>query len=1045
MENQRDIARVNWGNAQKIRADILGKLSSLTKERGTPNYVTRFDEAEQTMAQYRLACLTVIFHDFEYAVTKKVEHTLWQCHTFLNGEYRKAVGRLNTPSQVVQRRKLDKLYRSFLKTSEQFYFVYIQQLYNRFPIPELRQIARKEKPQSAEQATDDPLPPAPLRALVLKSCQMTLVRLGDLVRYRCQSSDKFSKVIFDTASDYYSLANSLDPEDGSAHHQLAVLHQIPGQHFDIVYHFHRAIVVSRPHELAFRNLEREFKSPESSSQVRKGPVKDQSQAMVTWFVRLHAFYFHGKHFSQQGELEEEVLHRVELAFKNEGSDNTLLLKMILVNMAAYDISTEKVKSSWTMEGSQSCQFLLRFNIRMMLILLRALHHSLRDGTLTTVASDSSSNDGESRIAFSSSLLKLLPLFRLYLAWSYVTRADLVQYQEYLEPHIKDLYRLLADTLTSLHLYVDLSMETVSSKYLLPEDAEAQGLRPLSDRKLPLFLHVEEQKGSIPPKRIRSRKPQQNVFGRQFKQETEAVWRIRDIICCGVFLAGSAKFPIALTTRTDRGRDIETWVFVDGPTTPVSNEASLSHILSKLNFGDMKNKLENTIDQETNKPQIQSSRTGPALTPEDGPKTSMPPQSNNMSDKNKVKGKGKYPNMPATNYQDSDLSEDSEMINMVNKLLDPVDDVRPHSSQAQTDPSYGMHSSTANEIFGNLEASPTQPSPVSKAIPSLPWDYFYKPTPHRSTSQEHNQLSPNGHSIPRSATGQFDGFTSSSYLNDLSASYQLHPSLSPRPNNGYVQNSPIPSTSSPGLHRKDHVLDTLENSRSAVLDSLRSALLAQHGLPGNSSSPGTNLQARMNMTPVWGRENGVTEHSFLQTGASAQPPEYGHNDANGYLEHSANRQAYTGNLPNPLGPPGQGRPEATSITATGGFPTAMKSINNDVDAQHIWGQGSHHQQHSPWPYEPSTPASSLGFSHPSSLIVGTPGAVAAAPANSVACNGHYYNATTPFGRSGDGINNRADPTHFRNQLKAAIGSSELLYDQKILQGAMMDNSRKQGPK
>ncbi|KAF2968475.1 hypothetical protein GQX73_g5114 [Xylaria multiplex] len=1046
MEDQRGIARTAWGNAQKIRSDLLGKLSNLTKERGTANYTTRFEEAEKILAEFRLACMTVIFHDFEYAVAKKVEHSLWHCHTVLNGEYRKTLGRLNTPNQAVQRRKLDKLYRAFLKTSEQFYFVYIQQLYNRFPIPELRQIAQKATPQPLEQTTDDASPPAPLRTLVLKSCHMTLVRLGDLVRYRCQSSDKFSRATFDTASDYYGLANSLDPEDGSAHHQLAVLHQIPGQHFDIVYHFHRAIVVSKPHELALKNLEREFKSPESSSQARKGPAKDQSQAMVTWFVRLHAFYFHGKHFSQQSELEEEVLHRVELAFKGEGTHDALLLRMILVNMAAYDISTEKVKSSWTMEGSQSCQFLLRFNIRMMLILLRALHRSLRDDTLTTEISDSRSKDGESSITFAPSLLRLLPLFRLYLAWSYVTRADLVQYQEYLEPHIKDLYRLLADILTSLNLYIDPSMETVPSKYLLPEDTEAQGLRPLSDRRLPLFLHVEEQQCSIPPKRIKSRKPQQNVFGRQFKQETEAVWRIRDIICCGVFLAGSAKFPITLTTRTDRGCDIGTWAFVDGATIPVSNKASLSHILNKLNLRDVTSGPENTIDQEINKPRTQSSRNSPILTSKAIPTASVPQSTTTFN-----KGKGKSPNKPPTNYQDSDLSEDSEMINMVNKLLDPVDDVRPHSSQAQTDLSYGMHSSTANEIFGNLETSPIQPSPVSKAIPSLPWDYFYKPTPHRSTSQEHNQLSPNGHNVPRSATGQFDGFTSSSYLDNLSAPYQLHPSLSPRPTTGYLQNSPIPSTASPSLYRKDHGLDTLEDSRSAVLDSLRSSLLAQHGLPNTSPSPAINLPARTKMTPVWGQENGNTEHLFPQTGVSSQQLEYGHNDGNKYLEHSVNRQAdrqINAAIPNPLVPPSQGRSElgqATSITSTSGFPATVKSANSEFDAQNIWEQGNHRQKHSPWQYEPQTFTSSLTFSHPSSLIIGTPSTVAAAPANSVACNGHYYNATTPFGRLGDGVNNRADPTHFRNQLKAAIGTSELPYDQQILQGAMMDNNRKPRPK
>lgn len=40
--------------AQKIRTDILGKLQGHSKERGTANYNSRFEEAEQTMAEYVL-------------------------------------------------------------------------------------------------------------------------------------------------------------------------------------------------------------------------------------------------------------------------------------------------------------------------------------------------------------------------------------------------------------------------------------------------------------------------------------------------------------------------------------------------------------------------------------------------------------------------------------------------------------------------------------------------------------------------------------------------------------------------------------------------------------------------------------------------------------------------------------------------------------------------------------------------------------------------------------------------------------------------------
>ncbi|KAI1180437.1 hypothetical protein F4777DRAFT_316019 [Nemania sp. FL0916] len=1059
MASQREVAKTNWGKAQKIRAEMPKKLSNSGKERGNVSYTARFEETELTMAEYRLACMKVIFHDFEYAIEKKVENSLWSCHVYLNGEYRKTLTRLNAPSQAVQRRKLDKLYRNFLKTSEQFYFVYIQQLYSRFPIPELQQIAHRQNSAPVDPPAGNVCPPGPLRTLVLKSCQMTSVHLGDLARYRCSLFDKFSKHTFDTASDFYGLANSLDPDDGIAHHQLAVLHKIPSRHFDIVYHFHRAIAISKPHELALQNLELEFKDIESPSQSKKGASRDPSQAMPTWFVRLHAFFFHGNHFTQQSELEEEVLHRFELALKSKGQDDALLLKMIIINMAAYDIATGKVKSSWTLEASQSCQFLLRFNIRMMLVLLRALCRVLGDSMITSGEPSSSSIDGESCITFASSLTKLLPLFRFYLAWSYVTRADLVEYQEYLEPHIKEVYRLLADVLTSLNVYIDQTMEIVSSKYLLAEDLEAQGLRSLGDRRLPLFLHVEEQQGSVPPKRVKTRKPQQGVFGRRFSQNTETVWRIRDIICCGVYLAGSAKFPINLTTETKHGREVEVWVFVDGETErPLSsNEACLSRLLSKLNFRDVKDAPETLTEKEASKQPAQHAKNGPSSITENGLAPSMP-QLASTSNERKGKSKANDQYTSSTNYQDSDVCADSEMVNMVDKLLGPIDDIRPPSSLMQTEPSYGMHSSTANEVFGNLETSPVQPSPVSKALPSLPWDYFYTPTPHRSNSHEQNRLGPNGHNVPRSATDQFNGLASSPYLEDLGVQYrQAHQSsLSPGPSMGYPQISPVPATTSPSLAHRDYGLDSLENSRNAVLDDLRTALLAQHGFGINSPSLEKNLHNHRTTSPMWGQQEGTAAHTLPQQRRPAQSPEYKHSVVvDGYLVPTADRQVDAANLPNPIGPPGQGRPglgQTSSTTDAGHFPTAAyPSSNMNSGVQHGWGPGpiglGRQQRHrSPWAHESPAATSSMPFSHPSSLITGTPGAAGGAPpAHSVACNGHYYNASTPFGRLGDGVDNRADPSHFRNRLKAMTGTSDIPYDQQILQSAMVDDKRKPRPK
>lgn len=300
------------------------------------------DHATDSTSRLRLACMQTIFHDFEYAVENKVESFLWAMHTTLNGEYRKAVNRVANLRQVVQKRKLDKLYKDFLKTSQSFYRGYIQRLSAQFHIPELREAARSMDLEPTNTTTHKGSVPSKLRALLLKSCHSSLVRLGDLARYRCQASDKLAKTTFDDALAYYGIANAVVPDDGSAHHQMAVLHQLQTQHFDIVYHFHRAISIEKPHDLGLGNLEREYRGLGQPVGSRRMPSKDPNEAMLSWFVKLHAFFFQGDNFSQQTELEEEVLHRMELAAKSEGSDSALL-KMILINIAANDVAVTRLK------------------------------------------------------------------------------------------------------------------------------------------------------------------------------------------------------------------------------------------------------------------------------------------------------------------------------------------------------------------------------------------------------------------------------------------------------------------------------------------------------------------------------------------------------------------------------------------------------------------------------------------------------------------------------------------------------------------------------
>ncbi|KAI1344115.1 hypothetical protein F5Y15DRAFT_103050 [Xylariaceae sp. FL0016] len=1026
MENPRDLARAKWVEAQKVRSDILDKINSLKKERGNVNYTNRFEELDGTIAELRLACVQILFHDYEYGVEKKVENSLWQAHVFLNNEYRKIMSRLMTQNQVVQRRKLDKLYRGFLKVSDGFYRVYIQQLSARFCIPELRQIAYGTDLETTETTDSDVPPSAPLRDMVLNSCQTTLVRLGDLARYRCQTSDKVNKATFEKALDYYGLANILDPDDGSAHHQTAVLYQLQNQHLDIVYHFHRAICIAKPHELALGNLEREYKTLENPQHSKRGPGRDPSEAMITWFVRLHSFFLQGKQFTQQSELENEVLHRIELAMKKDDTDG-ILRKMILTNIAAYDIATVKVKTSWTIEGSTSCQFLLRFNVRTILILLRLLRSAFLEESKPGSDDRRESVDDETTLTFGSSSMKLLPLFRIYIAWVYVVRADLVQYEEYLEPYLKEVYRLLADTLTALNVYIDLAMGTTSSKYLLPEDLDAQGLRPLGDPRLPFFWLTTDQQGDGQTRQQRVQKPRQIIFGRQFRPQTETVWRIRDIVCCGVFLAGTVKFPLALTTPTQTGRTCESWVFADDLHSPISSEElAMSRILSKLSLGDTK------------------------PTPRDAGKKASHKKPDQLA-KSPAYGKSTAFSVPRATFE-TEVGDNSDMVNMVNKLLDPMEDSRPQSSHTQVETSYGMDSSMANEVFAQFESSPAQPSPASKALPSLPWGYFYTPTPHRSNSRGQNQLDTSNDYVPRTAASQLDGYGTSSYLNDLGNSFTQSPQDAfTMPKSGSYA---PPSSSS----RKSDEAERA-SSRNAVLNSLASALHAEHGFGGNNAQS-TGMSSRLSASPVGLQRSAsrLSGSSFPRDLGSPGSSSFRANLAPSQMERSSSQHyGFSTNMPSPLGAPGQGRPGVKSGSVRDGIGSGSKSTSplaNHFGLQQTYGQraeksavandatsGLFQQQYTSWVQ--STP--STNFSHSSSIFEGTPSITTGGPANTVACNDNWFSEGAPYGGLGNGIRQRNDPTHFRNQLKAATGSNKLAYDPQILQAALLDNSSKPRPK
>lgn len=481
---------------------------------------------------------------------------MWKLHIFVNQTYRDLLhGTLKGQQHVVTRRKVEKLYNTYLKTALLFYkgyFQRLQALHGMPQIPRINSLLQLKAPdvgevQNAQIPTD----------AVKKSFYTTLLHLGDISRWRNKARSRPDGL--KTAVLFYELAHDLNPRSGAAHHQLGITEG--NNHLHVVYHLYRAFAIESPHPNAMPNLEQEFRKllHVSPPGRRPGPP-DHDEAFSNWFTKLHARFYKGEEYSQ--ELEEEVLHRLEIALKKPGA-LPLVLKMVLINMAAYYVAKQKVAKEWSIDASNSCQYILRLNVRWMLILCRLLQSELLEYVKAAPPADDelsrSGNGGKPKDHRQVSIFTetLLPLARIYMAWVFIYRADIVEYQDHLGSYVFDMYRALAQYLTMVAK--EFKAELTASPYLLAEDVEALGMKPFDDVNLAPVCRLQHEFGKD------SFKPHWEDRGMSKNSpEQETKSRIYDLMNCGFSLALDERFPLGITTPSpqDSGEAI-TISYIEG--------------------------------------------------------------------------------------------------------------------------------------------------------------------------------------------------------------------------------------------------------------------------------------------------------------------------------------------------------------------------------------------------------------------------------------------------------------------------------------------------
>jgi Est1 DNA/RNA binding domain/Telomerase activating protein Est1 len=532
-----------------------------------------------TNTRYQSACETFLLGHFAAAVAKNTEIRLWNAHSKINNKYRSRLAKFrdaNGKKRPVERRKLEKHYLNFIKSSMRFYRGYIQRLASHFKCPaEVLEVAQKLRLDSklltevddvvncAALSADTPVEPSLQEAqLLLDSCHATLVRLGDLSRYR-ETELQSKNRNWAPAVGYYELATTIKPSSGASHNQLAVIALADGSHLRVLYHLYRALGVEEPYPRARENLETEFKKildRKSKNQLfPQQPEQQPAGVLQAWFVYLHARLNDGVAFPEHEELENEVLTNLSVELK-ERSLEALLPRFVLINIAAQHLANTRaagkrvlrspfhglissLESSQDAVCVQAFVFLFRFNIKTFFTLLQVLLPELEQ--IASAEDDMynglSGKDTSDRITVTTR--RILPCLRHYSSWLISNASYLVALEnhESVGVQIAEFWRIYANALTLLAASFPRS-DIRDVEYLLEEDEDTIAFTPFSNA---ATAHRYRVVGGVTLRpRIGHRSAQ-----RRHHVNLEMLYRVKGLLEDGIALAtAQVSFWLRLPTR-----------------------------------------------------------------------------------------------------------------------------------------------------------------------------------------------------------------------------------------------------------------------------------------------------------------------------------------------------------------------------------------------------------------------------------------------------------------------------------------------------------------
>ncbi|XP_038268902.1 protein SMG7 isoform X4 [Dermochelys coriacea] len=256
--------------------------------------------------------------DLEYALDKKVEQDLWN-HAFKNqittlqGQ---AKNRANPNRSEVQANLS-----LFLEAASGFYTQLLQELCTVFNVDLPCRVKSSQLGIISNKQTHTSAIVKPQSSSCSYICQHCLVHLGDIARYRNQTSQ---------AESYYRHAAQLVPSNGQPYNQLAILASSKGDHLTTIFYYCRSIAVKFPFPAASTNLQKALsKALESRDEVKtRWGVSDFIKA----FIKFHGHVYLSKGLEKLSPLRERLEEQFKRLLFQKAFNSQQLVHITVINL-----------------------------------------------------------------------------------------------------------------------------------------------------------------------------------------------------------------------------------------------------------------------------------------------------------------------------------------------------------------------------------------------------------------------------------------------------------------------------------------------------------------------------------------------------------------------------------------------------------------------------------------------------------------------------------------------------------------------------------------